>query len=164
MTNVYNTWLKFLALFSHETRAWSPKFLQSPDPSQPTYGTSWKDGALCLVWVSWVLQRAPWVASNIQVLPKHRCKHNSDSVGVRLLWSPLYPRTNKAVRLGERVVLKKSFLTCCRMCLSLSVINLLWSSTNSSRYAWKRRVFPKEQNFKRQLVSKDTHMQGWVAS
>lgn len=48
----------------------------------------------------------------------------------------------------------KAFLTCCRMCLSLSVISLLWSSTSSSRYAWKRRVPPKNKHVRKQFQLK----------
>ena len=48
----------------------------------------------------------------------------------------------------------EAFLTCCRMCLSLNVISLLWSSTSSSRYAWKRTVCPQWQAFRKQFKNK----------
>lgn len=162
MTNVYNTWLKFLSLFSHETRSLVPKVSADSWPlSQLTYGTSWKDGALCLVWVSWVLQSAPWVAPNIQVLPNHLCKHNFDSVGVRLLWPPCANILGREA--GGKGCAKKHFspaAECVFPSVSLTFCGVLPTHLGMPE---REGCSPKNKTLKGSWWVR-THMQGWVAS
>lgn len=167
MTNVYNTWLKFLSLFSHETRSLVPKVSAFSWPlSRPTYSTSWKDGALCLVWwVSQALQSAPWVASNIQVLPKYLCKHNSNSVGVRLLWPPCantLPQDKQGREAGGKGCTKKHFspaAECVFPSASLTFCEVLPTHLGMPE---REGCSPKNKTKGSWWVR--THMQGWVTS
>lgn len=85
----------------------------------------------------------------LPVILEHRegvfkCPISCSLIKVLLRWRNISPcfRLHKSLCAGVSDLGKltsdrtcSSFITCCNMCLSLSAISLLWSSTSSSKYA-----------------------------